>query len=241
MDTQDRINVQLQKYLTDIHKDGMNLATKELYEHSEELSIVIEFMVNSGYDLIYVNEFCLIFFNGCETDMVEADSIAKRFVGLLQEERITKMSKLSKAKRKYGPSFIDMENVSGIIKEYVRTSHGNIQFVVEFMENTGYELINFDEDELVFYDGQGDFVTINYDDVDKQFSHLVTKEPSRDDMNQWAIKEMESMEFMFLAVLANGLLFRRLIDEMDYSFTRFEQVKDEYEANIARRNSQDII
>jgi len=138
------------------------------------------------------------------------------------------MSKLSKAKRKYGPSFMDMENVSGVIKEYIRTSHSNIQIVVELTENGGYELINFDEDELIFYDGQGDFVTINYDDIDSQYGYMFTKEPSRDDMNQWMIKEMESMEFMFLAVLANGLLFRRLIDEMDYSFVRFEQVKQEY-------------
>jgi len=85
MDTQDRINVQLQKYLTDIHKDGALLATKELYEYGEELLVIVKFMNDNEYDLIFANEFCLIFFNGSETDIIESDLIAARFSGLLNE------------------------------------------------------------------------------------------------------------------------------------------------------------
>ena len=142
MDMQEKINTQVIDFNNNIKKSGLLAATKEVYEMSQELSCAIEFMVNTEYDLIYVNDYCMIFFNGIETDIIENNKIAETFKGI-------------------------------------------------FDENKKY---NNPED--------------------------------------WMIGEMESLEFNFLAKLVNGLLFRRVIDDRDYSFITNATIRKEYRAKM---------
>ena len=115
--------------------------------------------------------------------------------------------------------------LNNVINDYKRDTTEFIRRIIEYVENTEYELIHVNSHELIFYrDRSIEIIELN--DIKDRFAFLINVinvanmanvNVSDTDIQQ-CIKEMEDIEFSFIARLGNGLLFRRLIDEMEYSF-----------------------
>ena len=109
--------------------------------------------------------------------------------------------------------------LNNVIDDYKRDTTEFINKIIEYIENTEYELIYVNSHELVFYN-DGSVETIELNDIENRFAFLInTVDTTVSDADiQRCIQEMDAIEFSFIARLGNGLLFRRLIDEMEYSF-----------------------
>lgn len=115
------------------------------------------------------------------------------------------------------------------ISKFKKDNMERLGSVFEIMSQGGYELISTGKASLMFYNGE-EIDIIFYSELERRFP-LLFQSDSDDAKANWMIKEMEEIEFQLISRLSNGLLFRRLVDEMDFSFVTNETIDEEFEAD----------